>query len=201
MVNLAAPKTFKFIEYLLEKKSFTQYSAVKELEISMPVINQVTNYLLDKGFLSHDGKKYNVRDAAGLISAIHLFRDMKKEMLAEVSTSLGKEVVMKMLPKNSIFCLDSALVKYSNWWRSNSVCVYVDTNDAKKIKERLIYSKGDKTVVRLFIEKYPVENKVKFGGKQLTPKLRTVIDMVCNNQANAVEPLFSEMWGEKIGRN
>ncbi|MFH1256808.1 MAG: hypothetical protein V1494_05970 [Candidatus Diapherotrites archaeon] len=201
MVNLSSPKTFSFVEFILEKKSFTQYSAVKELKLSMPLVNQVTNFLLDKGFLSHDGKKYVLRDAAGLVSAVHLFRDMRKALLVEVSTSLGKEEVVKLLPSAAIFCLDSALAHYSNWWRSNKACAYVTEKEALGIQKKLFYKKGGKTIVRLFLEQPLVKDKVKFQGRQFTSKIRTVIDMVCDNQMNAVEPLFSELWGERIGRH
>lgn len=198
MVDLAAPKTFGLVEYILGKKSFTQYSAAKDLKLSMPLVNQVTNYMLDRGFLSHDGKKYLLRDAAGIVSAMHLFRDMKKALILEASTSLGKEEVMRMLPRGAVFCLDSALAEYSNWWRSAGVCAYVSRKDAADIGKKLFYRQGAKTMVRLFIEKPAVGETIKSRGRLFTPKIRAVIDMVCDNQANAVEPLFSELWGENI---
>lgn len=198
MVDLAAPKTFILIEHILERKSFTQYSAAKELKLSMPLVNQVTNFLLDRGFLSHDRKKYVLRDAAGLISAIHLFRDMKKTKIIEISTSLEKDEIMKMLPRNAILCLDSALMKYSNWWHSNSICAYVREKDAAVIEEKLFYARGEKTRVRLFSEKLKVAGAIEASGRKFTPKIRTIIDLVCDNQANAAEPLFPELWGKTI---
>jgi len=201
MVNLAAPKTFMLVEHILEKKSFTQYSAIKGLKLSMPLVNQVTHYLLDKGFIFHDGKKYILRDAAGLVSAVRLFRDIKKANIAEIPTSLGKDEAMKVLPHGAILCLDSALGHYSNWWRSDKVCAYVSEKDAAELKQRLVYRQGNKTTLRLFLEKPAVKEKTKSGKRLFTSKIRTVIDMVCDGQMNAVEPLFSELWGEKVARH
>ncbi|HIH16442.1 MAG TPA: hypothetical protein HA252_03490 [Candidatus Diapherotrites archaeon] len=201
MVNLAAPKTFQFIEYVLDQKTFTQYRAAKELHLTMPLINQATNYLLKRGFIAHDGKQYNLRDAAGLIASIHLFRDMKDLQLLEIHTSLEKEKAMASLQATTaapIYCLDTALNNYSNWWRSNLVCAYVEPQALDEIHMTFLYHPGNATVLRVFKEKPKVEKFFEARGQRFTAKTRTVIDMVCDKQLNAVEPLFRQLWGRDV---
>lgn len=200
MVNLSAPKTFSIAEYMLERKQFTQYRICKELGINISLVNRVSRWLLDRGLIVQRDKKYELRDAAGLIAAMQLFRHMKNLQLFEAGTAHGKQELMKLLPKSAVFCLDSALANYTNWWRSDKVCAYIDKKYLPELRKQLLYRRGNKTVLRLFLEKPTVEKKAESKGRLFTPKIRTVIDMVCDGQINAVEPLFKQIWGQKIGK-
>lgn len=201
MVNLAAPKTLEFIEFILEQKTFTQYRAKKELGLSMALVNQVTRYLLARNLITRQKseRQYALRDAAGLITSISLFRNMQDIQLLEVGASLEKEEAMKLFSPDTVFCLDTALANYTNWWRSNRVCAYINKSEAEEIREKLFYQPGDKTLVRLFKEKPPVK-PVEIQGKKFTPQTRTIVDLTCDNQINAAEPLFERLWGQNIAK-
>jgi len=66
MVNLASPKTFEIIEYILENAQFTQYRASKDLKnISFGLINRVSNWLLGRRLIARRESKYLLSDPAG----------------------------------------------------------------------------------------------------------------------------------------
>lgn len=201
MVNLAAPKTLEFIEFILEQKTFTQYRAKKELGLSMALVNQVTRYLLARNLITRQKseRKYVLRDAAGLITSISLFRNMLDIQLHEVGISLEKEEAMKLFSPDTVFCLDTALANYTNWWRSNRVCAYIDPINLDALRTRFAFSPGNNTLVRLFKASPPVK-PVEIQGKKFTPQTRTIIDLVCDNQINTAEPLFKQLWGQDIAK-
>ncbi|MBI4141978.1 hypothetical protein HY484_03580 [Candidatus Woesearchaeota archaeon] len=199
MVNLASPKTFAFIEYVLERKKFTQYRASKDLKgISFGLINKITNWLLEKQFMARTHKEYVLKDPAGIVSAMAIYRDMNSLKVFEAKTSLTKPELFGIISKNGVFCLDTALNQYTNYYKSDRVCAYTSKNKVAEIKKKLLFKPGNNSTVCLYEEKPKAKTKT-IKNKKYTDKIRTTIDLACDGKAFAAETLFNQLWGKKIG--
>lgn len=191
MLNLASEKKLLIIEYILEKKEFTQYGIKKALNLGMFIVNTTVNFLLDKQVIEKKEKKYVLLDAVSLLELIAFFKKMADYKIVELNISLNKEELLKLIPKEAVFCMDSALSQYSNYYKSNKVCVYVNESVAKQLKEKLKYSSGNKTVLDIY--KNGQDKFVMIKGKKYTSKIKTIIDMYCDKRGNAAESLVKRL--------
>lgn len=209
LIDLASNKKFLIVEYILEKKSFTQYQVKKDLKTGMSVVNHTVEFLLEKGVIKKGEKNYVLTDPEGLIELIAFFRNMKKLKIIEIGTSLEKVEAIKLIPKNAIFCLETALEKYSNYYKSNRVSFYSDEKTAEELEKKLAYKPGNTTVVEVYLEK-PVISKTELGmsdwkklgvrnaGKlKFTTRIRTIIDLYSAKRGNAAEKLVDYLWKKK----
>ena len=209
MIDLASNKKFLIVEYILEKKVFTQYQVKKDLKTGMSVVNGAVALLLEKGVIKKTEKNYVLTDPEGLIGLIAFFRNMEKQKIAEISTSLEKIEAIKLVPANVVFCLETALEKYSNYYKSNRVSFYADEKTSKELEKKLAYKPGNATIIGVYKEK-PVISKTeegmgdwkKLGVKnaqklKFTTAIRTIIDLYSAKKGNAAEKLVEYLWGKK----
>ncbi len=213
MVSLKAPKTFEVVEAILEQKKFTQLALSKQVSASFGIVNRTTRWLESKNYVKKTGKFYELRDPAGILSSIALFRDMKSLVVDEVTVSLEPRQIKDLLPPNqACYCLETALEEYSGYFRSNRVCVYSDKKDVPQLMALLQNKKGPGIQVVFYEEKPPVKGKkttlpesndrqAKEGSvnRRYTPRARTVIDLVCDNKSYIAQDLFMGLWGIKLG--
>jgi hypothetical protein len=150
--------------------------------------------LITRKFVEKVDNKYHLVDPAGIISVFPLFRNMNELLVYRIQLRDEKEKILENLPKGSTLCLDSALDKYSGYFRSNRICIYHEKPELiKNIFEP--YSGGiiDLEVYRPDMDlKEDIENGV-------TSKLRTVIDMTCDGKTYFAKDLFEQLWGMKLG--
>ncbi len=198
LVNLASGKTFLALEFLLEKKEFTQYSVKKELKLGMSTVSNLFKFCLEMGFVKSDGKKYFLIDPVGLIEAVSFFHSMKKNLLFETKFSIEKSELEKLLPKNAIFCLESALEKYDNFYHSSTVSIYLPEKDLVLLEKNLGIAVGEKTVLKVFKEKPKLSKIEKIDGKNFTSKIRTLIDLACDKKGAMGDKLISEIFGGNV---
>ena len=212
MVSLKAPKTFEVVEAILEQKKFTQLALSRQVDASFGIVNRTTRWLEAKNYVKKTGKFYELRDPDGILSSLAVFRDMKSLIIDEVTVSLTPAQIKGLLPPDRVcYCLETALEEYSNYFRANRVCVYVDKKDVPRLLALLENRKGPGTQVVFYEEKPPVKGKKptlpEFKDTQTTnesinrwytPRTRTVIDLVCDNKAYAAQDLFMSLWGIKL---
>ncbi len=142
-------------------------------------------------------KKYVLVDPIGLTEAVSYFRSMKDLLLFEYSSSYKKGELEKKLPKTAVYCLESALAKYSNYYVSNIVSVYLPKKEAISLKQKLGVGIGNKTILKVFEEKPMISKKNKMGEKQYTSQVRTIIDLACDKKGAMADKLIEHIWGKK----
>lgn len=197
-MDLSSEKTFKIIEFVLGNRVFGQRKASRELSVSVGQVNKVVKWLELKNFIGREKNAFKVLDVAGIISAISFFRHMQQLRVLSIPLRMDKKQAMKLLPKDVVLCLESALDFYSPHYVSNRVCIYAGEKSIKKITEAFYGHEGNQT--HLFVFKpMPSVKPVKMKGFMLTSKVRTVIDLVCDDKAFAADPLFKQLWGVKFG--
>ena len=193
-MNITLDATYKIIRYILLSKDFKQVEIHRKTGCSKGQVHNVVNWLLTRKFLEKRGTKYYIVDPAGIISLFPLFRNMKDLLICRIPLKVEKEKILNNLPKGTILCLDTALYKYSSYFRSNRICIYYKKPDQIKSKFKP-YSGG-----MIDLEIYRPDMDLKEDAiNGITSRLRTVIDMTCDGKTYVTKDLFEELWGIKIG--
>ena len=195
-MNVTLDITYKIIRYILLSKDrkFTQFEIHKNTGGSLGRINEVVNWLISRNFVEKTKGKYYVMNPSGIISLFPLYRNMNDLCVYSIQLRGDKEKIIENLPKDSILCLDSALDKYSKYFRSNRICIYHENPDLIKNKFEP-YSGG---IIRLEVFK-PDMRLVEDQKNGVTSKLRTIIDMTCDGKTYVAKDLFEALWGVKFG--
>ncbi len=194
MINLVSKKRFLILQTVLEKKEFTQYGLKKELKLGMSIVNDTINTLLEKEFLKKQAKKYVLVDKKGLLELIAFLKPINKAVKHTFSTSLTKKEVEAKLSKNVVFCLETALEQYTNYYESNRVAAYASKQSLEKIKKEF-FTPGSTTKVMIFAENPPLTKK-EINAKHnfnYTSAIRTVIDLYCDNKGFLADKIIEKV--------
>jgi hypothetical protein len=193
VINIVSKKRFLILQKILEKKEFTQYELKKELKTGMSIINDTINTLLEKEFLIKK-EKYVLTSEKNLLDMIAFLKPIKKDIKLKITTSLTKKELKAKLPKETIYCLESALEQYSNYYESYVIACYLPTKNIEKIKKEL-FLPGNKTQL-LVLEAKPLltENEIKNkNGVKYTNTIRTIIDLYCDNKAFLADKIIGKV--------
>jgi len=196
-MNPTSPKTYRVIKAVLHSQEFTQLGVHKETGVSMGQINSVTSWLLSRNFIEKITGKYRVIDPAGIVSIFPLFRSMKERLIKTIPVRGSTADIINNMPKGNVLCLDSALERYSPYLRTDRVCVY--SKDVKKVTEVFAPYSGGKTALQVYKPDMGLETDIVQNEIRITTKLRTVIDLACDNKIYTAKDLFKELWGLEIG--
>jgi len=193
-MNITSNSTYKIIRYILLSKEFKQVEIHNSTECSKGQVNKVVNWLLSRNFLEKGKNKYYIIDPAGIISLFPLFRNMKDLLIYRIPLRAEKDKILNNLSKEAVLCLDSALDRYSGYYRSNRICIYHKKPDL--IKNKFKPYSGGMIDLEIYKSDMDLENDTIKG---VTSKLRTVIDMTCDGKTYVAKDLFEELWGIRFG--
>ncbi len=196
-IDFSKPVTFKIIEGMLRLGKFTQLSVSSELGVSLGQVNKVTKFLLKEKMISKENAFYSIKNAQKIIECIAQHRAMKDSLIKKTHTSLEKDSLIEFLKGKGILCLDSALEQFIPKIKTGRVCAYVGKQAEKDVLKELGKFTGNKSTLYLYKEDLPVTS-IEWNGRIITEKVRTAIDLGCDNMAFAAQHLFKEVWNEKI---
>ena len=192
-MNITLKTTYKIIKYILLSKEFTQTEIHQETKCSLGRINEVVYWLITRKFVEKIDSKYRLADSAGIISLFPLFRNMNELLVYRLPLRNEKEKILENLPKGSILCLDSALDRYSQYYRSSRICVYHEKPEL--VKNTFEPYSGGIIDLEVYHPDMNLKEDVENG---LTSKLRTIIDMTCDGKTYVAKDLFEQLWGIKF---
>lgn len=195
-IDFSKPVSFNIVKAMLESKEFTQLALSQSINVSLGQVNKIVNYLQKKGFVEKGKASYVVTNPLAIIEEIAKYRDMRKRIIARFSLSLEQKALFDMLRSNVVFCLDTALMQYCKDVKTKRICAYLSEGNDKLI-EKLAAMEGNKSYLWLYSNDLPTEGLL-IDGVRYTDKVRTVIDLVCDNSTFAANKLFEELWGQKI---
>ncbi|MEM4662725.1 MAG: helix-turn-helix domain-containing protein [Candidatus Diapherotrites archaeon] len=196
VLDFSKPVSFSIVNAMLESKEFTQLALSQNLKVSLGQVNKIVKYFQQKGYIEKGKNSYHLVDPLAIISEIAIHRNMESLLIARFSLSLNNDAVFEILRAKAIFCLDSALSHYFDNIKTKRVCAYLTENDTNLI-EKLSALPGDKTHLYLYSIDLTV-NAVLENNTRYTDKVRTAIDLVCDNCTFAASRLFQELWGQKV---
>ena len=93
---------------------------------------------------------------------------------------------------NGIFCLTTALEKYTEYVRDPAIHVYVDQDSWNDMAAQ--EHEGNVRVNLYSFKPYRDDNVNEVDVVKFTTRLRTFIDLYCDDKAYAAEPLIKQLW-------
>jgi hypothetical protein len=159
--------------------------------VSIGRVNQVVSWLLDRGYVERIRGGYRLASAVSLLNLLANFRTMGKIVSLDIDAP-RKEILKFLSEKKAVFCLTSALQHYDTYFRDPSICIY--PLDEKIIDELKKFREGN---LRINIYKPDLvleENIVTGDSARYTSKVRTIIDLFCDNKAYAAERLIKRVF-------
>lgn len=190
---------YKMMYYMLTHADFAQRELADHLGIEFGnIVNSFVKALVDLGYVAktgtvkQGGRKYQVVSPVGLISFYSTFRKMKK--LDTFVIGYDRNEVIEYLAKHkAIFCLTTALSQYSTYYVDPAIYAYLPKDKQHILEDELKNKEKGKIVINLY--DYDIEDEVTIiDNKKITSKVRTIIDLYCDNKGHVVEELVKELW-------
>lgn len=192
-MKLASKKTYRIIYYVLGNREFTQLQVSGATGVSFGLVNKVVRWLVQKRFAERRKGHYFLADPSGLVAIFALERDMNSLLAKKMAVNLSKDAALRKIPGKCTLCLDSALEKYSGYYRSNRVCAYASAGELKEIEKAFKGCGQGHTGIWVFRQDHEPET-AGGRGKKTTSRLRTLIDLVCDNKTFYAKDLFKQLW-------
>jgi len=196
--SITSPVSYSILRAMLTSaRSFRQSEIAQRVKASTPQVSRILHWLLDRGYAVRqpDGK-YRVRSAVTIVgSAIPFQRSMSSSLITSFKLRGNKEEIKDLLVKEgAILCLESALEEYSQYYRSERICVY--HTDPEKLLKAILRLEGGIIQVNIYYPDISLKHDVEKWRR--TTKFRTVIDLACDGRIYAAKDLIRSLWGVSI---
>ena len=185
--------------YMLEHGEFKQRQMARDLDIPHGArVSGFVNWLINLKFVEKTKNRqqrlgvYKVTAPVSLIKFYSKFRNMENQ---KVSINWGEDrdkAIEYFKKQQGVFCLTTALECYTEYVRDPAIHVYVDDDFFNKMQ-----SKETSGTVRVNIyasNPYREDNIIEKDGLRITTKIRTLIDLYCDDKAYTAEPLITQIW-------
>lgn len=187
------PVTYTIIKAFLLKENYTQLEIHKETGAALSRVNTVNKWLMSRNYVERVQGRYRVLDPAGVIAFFPLFRRMDELLTVKIPVRGTLKEIADILPNGSIRCLDTALSDYSTYLRTNRVCLYYENPEL--VRKVFTPYKGGNVWVCVFEPDMRLGEDTENG---ITTKIRTLIDMACDDKLYLAKELFKDIWGLEI---
>lgn len=191
---------YPMMHYMLTHTDFLQRHMAKAVGIHFgKTVNDFVHWLIDLGYVERVGatqqgaRSYQVVNPVGLISFYSHFRKMKKIDTFMLGNT-REEMIEYLSQRGLIFCLTTALSHHMNYVLDPAVNAYLPREKISVLIDDLSHQVRGRVTVNLY--EYDIEDPdimIK-DNKKTTSKVRTIIDLYCDNKAFAAEELVKEIW-------
>lgn len=185
--------------YMLTHKQFKQRQMARDLGYRHGgSISSFVNWFEELKFVEktkdplHRTMTYNVPSPIGLIKFYSNFRRMQNLRLTLNMGNDRNAAVEYFKKNNGVFCLTSALEHYTEYVRDPAIHVYVDEEYWNEMSEK--ETEGSVRINLYVFKPYREDNVIEINGMKITTRLRTLIDLYCDDKAYAAEPLIKQLW-------
>ena len=210
-MNPVRPATYKVVRYILAHpdEALVQREIQRETGVSLGQVNKVVNWLVSRGYLKKfkdNGRLRGVKvpsnsvelvNPGGLITLFGLYRRMEDLLLGSFKVRAEVEQARNYLAEQgAVFCLDTALDKYSSYFRNPGLFCYVPQAKLEAITKDLKSSVGGALPLELYHDDMANEGDIE---GHYTKRIRTVIDLTCANRFYTTRTLLKDLWGLEVG--
>ncbi len=185
--------------YMLEHGDFKQRQMSRDLEIPHGSrVSGFVNWLVDLKFIEKITNRqqrlqvYRVTSPMALIKFFSTFRNMETQKISRNWGVDRDKVIEYFKNEGAIFCLTTALEHYTEYVRDPAIHVYVDEDFWNKMQKK--ETTGTVRVNMYPSTPYREDNVIEKNGLKITTRLRTLIDLYCDDKAYAAEPLVKQLW-------
>lgn len=190
---------YQQLYYMLEHGDFKQRQMSRDLEIPHGArVSGFVNWLVDLKFIEKITNRqqklqvYRVTSPMALIKFFSNFRNMETLKISRNWGADRDKVIEYFKDEGAIFCLTTALEHYTEYVRDPAIHVYVDEDFWNKMQKK--ETTGTVRVNMYPSTPYREDNVIEKSGLKITTKLRTLIDLYCDDKSYAAEPLVKQLW-------
>ena len=185
--------------YMLEHGDFKQRQMSRDLGIPHGArVSGFVNWLVELKFIEKILNRqqrlqvYRVTSPLALIKFYSSFRNMETQKISKNWGDDRSKVIKHFKDMDGVFCLTTALENYTEYVRDPAINVYVPEDFWNKMQTK-------ETTGTVRVNMYPFkpfrnDNVIEKNGLKITTKLRTLIDLYCDDKAYAAEPLVKQLW-------
>jgi len=188
-MNLAAPKSFKVVTYLLLHEESTQLGISEETGVSLYQVHDVVKYLTDIAILregSRRGARVVLSDPIRLLDAISLHRPLSRLVvdtirLEHTDVAEAEKLIANMSKKQNLryaFTCFSGLNKYMEYYIAYPT-IHVYSTNPERIVRTLPSGRGTVTVNFLQADQSQFERVKNVRGSSVVAAMQVVIDLFC----------------------
>ncbi len=188
-MQVTSKETYKVVRAILRDRKFKQYQISKKEKITFSLVNRVVNWMVSRGYVAKRQGYYELVSTGAIFSLFPIYRQMKPYETFDVA--LKEKEALGLINRKAALCLSSALSTYDDYYRDSAIHAYVLDED---IVDELKHLPKGFTHVELYNEDLNDEDFEKKGGRMVTSKIRTIIDLFCANKAYAAERLIKKEW-------
>ncbi len=185
--------------YMLEHGDFKQRQMARDLDIPHGArVSGFVNWMVDLKFVEKIKNRkqrlcvYRLTSPVALIKFYSHFRNMETNRISRDWGVDRNKVIEYLKNKGGIFCLTTALEHYTEYVRDPAIHVYVDEDFWNKMQKK--ETSGTIRVNMYPFKPYRRDNVIEKDGLQITTKIRTLIDLYCDDKSYAGEPLIKQIW-------
>ena len=189
---------YPMLYYMLTNTEFLQRKMAADLGIHFgKTVNDFVHWLIDLGYIQRTGtsvrgaRNYQVVNPAGLIGFYAHFRKMQKIDTFVLGNS-REEMINYFAEHGLIFCLTTALSFHMNYVLDPAINVYLPSEKENLLSDDLRKQIRGKVTVNVYEYDIPDSGLLTINSKKVTSKMRTIIDLYCDNKAFAAEELIKE---------
>lgn len=231
----AAPTTYRILVAVLARRESSQRELVRDLGVSLGQAHVVFRWLEDNGFVERSrspGRRaigrgqetFLLTNPTGLLRIIGVFRPLSRFREFTVSVGMRKDSLLRELRRrNVVFCLGTALERYSRFYRADEVSFYALSRGGPDGSERLrhdLVGRGEgvtratcyllppkthgRRAARVRSPDEALDLLVASGiatrarGGYVTTRVQTVVDLFGDGKAFAAKDLLKELWGIEL---
>ena len=196
MASFKSRYAYPLMYYMLTHKQFKQRQMARDLGFRHGgSISNFVNWLEELQMVEktkdplHKTLTYRVTSPLNLIKFYSNFKRMRDLRLTrDMGTDRGAAI--KFFKKNNgVFCLTTALEHYTEQVRDPAIHVYVDEDYWNKLAQTK--TEGSVRVNMYVFKPYRKDNITEIDGMRLTNRLRTLIDLYCDDRAYAADSLVN----------
>ncbi len=183
--------------YMLEHGEFKQRPMARDLDIPHGArVSGFVNWLVSLNFVERTKNRkqrlgvYKVTAPVSLVKFYSSFRNMEK-----TSKNWGEDrdkVIEYFKKQDGVFCLTTALEHYTEYVRDPAIHVYVGGDFYNEMLNK--ETSGTVRVNMYPFLPYRENNVIEKDGLRITTKIRTLIDLYCDDKAYAAQPLIKQIW-------
>ncbi len=198
-VSFRSTVAYPQLYYMLEHGDFKQRQMARDLDIPHGLrVSGFVNWLISLKFVEkvrnrkHGLNVYRVVSPLSLIKFYSNFRKMEKYKITRDWGVDRNKVIKYLKDQGVVFCLTTALEHYTDYVRDPMINVYVKQDFWNEMQKK--ETSGTVRVNMYPFDSFCQDNSIEKDGLRITTKLRTLIDLYCDDKAYTVEPLIKQLW-------
>ncbi len=188
-MKVTSKVTYGIVKAILEMKQFTQYFISKKKQATFSLVNRIVNWFVSHGYIAKRARFYEVVSPVAILNLFPLYRKMKPFAVFDIN--LPNKEALKLLKAKGTFCLTTALSYYDEYYRDTAIYIYLE--DKNLLEELKSMPKGY-THIECYKDDLGSHDFVRKDHRQITDKIRTIIDLFCANKTYAAERLIKKEW-------